>query len=420
MRVCRSTPLIRDTLLVSSLDKWATGDDIFRSTDGGKSWTSLKAKATRDSSLSPFLNWGKKEADLGHWIGSVQIDPFDPDHALYGTGATIWRTRDLTAADKGQPTHWTVGAKGVEETAVLDLVSPPEGAHLLSGLGDICGFRHDDFAVSPPAWANPIMSNTDSMDFAQQKPGIVVRVGRGGGKPGASLDGAESWFPFPTTPGRGGGGFGRGVRRRQRVLLDSSAQRPFFSGDRGKTWTRCKDVPIGLQVVTDRVNAALAYGIDPGRGTVYVSTNAGVSFTPAAKGLPAGRLRLRASPDRQGDLYVSAEGSGLYHSIDGGKTFDKIRSIAEVAALGFGKAAPGQKSMALYAVGRITQGGLHGVFRSDDGGMSWVRINDDQHQYGNIGQAITGDPRIFGRVYLGTNGRGILYADPVSSIENGK
>ena len=404
------------TLLVSSLDKWSTGDDIFRSIDGGKNWTSLKAKATRNSSLSPFLNWGKKEADLGHWIGAVQIDPFDADHALYGTGATIWRTRDLTAADKGQPTHWTVGTQGLEETAILDLISPPEGAHLISGLGDIDGFRHDDFAVSPPMWTNPIMSNTDSLDFAQKNPAIVVRAGRGRGTLGAfSLDGAKSWSPFPSEPVRNGSASAAVSADGSVFLWSPQRGAPIFSSDRGKTWTRCKGAPNGLQIATDRVNAALAYGIDAGTGTGYVSTDSGLSFSPAARGLPAGRrLRLRASPDREGELYVSAEGSGLYHSTDGGKAFEKVPSIAEVAALGLGKAAPGQKSMALYAIGRLTPGGLHGVFRSDDGGASWVRINDDQHQYGNIGQTIAGDPRIFGRVYVGTNGRGILYAEPVS------
>ena len=41
-----------------------------------------------------------------------------------------------------------------------------------------------------------------------------------------------------------------------------------------------------------------------------------------------------------------------------------------------------------------------------------MRINSDGEQYGWIGQTITGDPNVFGRVYLGTNGRGIRYADP--------
>ena len=41
-----------------------------------------------------------------------------------------------------------------------------------------------------------------------------------------------------------------------------------------------------------------------------------------------------------------------------------------------------------------------------------MRINDDQHQWGRAGDtAITGDPQIFGRVYIGTNGRGIFYGD---------
>ena len=63
---------------------------------------------------------------------------------------------------------------------------------------------------------------------------------------------------------------------------------------------------------------------------------------------------------------------------------------------------------AVYAVGTV--GGVYGTFRSDDVGASWTRINDDAHQYGLLG-AITGDPRIYGRVYVGTEGRGIVYGD---------
>ena len=55
-----------------------------------------------------------------------------------------------------------------------------------------------------------------------------------------------------------------------------------------------------------------------------------------------------------------------------------------------------------------------GLFRSIDDGAHWRRINDDAHQYGEIGQ-VTGDPRVFGRVYFATGGRGIFYGDPVAS-----
>ena len=57
-----------------------------------------------------------------------------------------------------------------------------------------------------------------------------------------------------------------------------------------------------------------------------------------------------------------------------------------------------------------TIGGLQALFRSDDAGENWVRINDDQHQYGYISH-VTGDPRIYGRVYFATGGRGVIYGD---------
>jgi len=51
------------------------------------------------------------------------------------------------------------------------------------------------------------------------------------------------------------------------------------------------------------------------------------------------------------------------------------------------------------------------VFRSDEEGRSWVEITDAQHQFASTNQAISGDPRIYGRVYLATNGLGTVYGD---------
>ena len=81
----------------------------------------------------------------------------------------------------------------------------------------------------------------------------------------------------------------------------------------------------------------------------------------------------------------------------------------EADAVGFGHAAPGCTYPAVYVSAKIR--GVRGIFRSDDGGRHWERINDDTHQYAWTGQTITGDPRVYGRVYIATNGRGIICGD---------
>jgi hypothetical protein len=83
--------------------------------------------------------------------------------------------------------------------------------------------------------------------------------------------------------------------------------------------------------------------------------------------------------------------------------------VSEVHAFGFGKAAPGADYAALYLVGVVN--GQRGILRSDDAARNWVRINDDLHRWGLVLQ-ITGDPKQYGRVYVGSHGRGIVYGDP--------
>ncbi|MBV9470786.1 MAG: xyloglucanase, partial [Abitibacteriaceae bacterium] len=411
------------TLMVSTMDWWSHGDEIFRSTDGGTHWTPISSHAQRDSSISPFLNWGRPTVALGHWIGDVEIDPFNSDHVLYVTGATIWGSDDATAGDENQTTHWTVRAEGLEETAVLDLISPPDGAHLISGLGDIGGFRHDDLTVSPRSgmFTNPMFNNTTSLDFAENNPMFMARVGSAGNgiRRGAySMDGGTTWTPFENEPTGSRGSGSIAVSADAKTLLWSpQGSAPFYSRDNGKTWSVCNGLQNGSHPISDRVNPNTFYVLDGNARKLYVSTDGGANFTMKAAELPTGSNKLRAMPGREGDLWLTAGKSGLHHTLDGGANFVKIANVQEAYALGFGKAAPGQPQAALYLTGKLHN--VSGVFRSDDVGVTWVRINDDQHQYGWIGQVVTGDPRVYGRVYLATNGRGILYADPLPGNQSG-
>ncbi|MFB9626815.1 hypothetical protein [Nonomuraea helvata] len=95
-------------------------------------------------------------------------------------------------------------------------------------------------------------------------------------------------------------------------------------------------------------------------------------------------------------------------------TWERISAIDLAIGVGVGKAAHGSRHEAkrggypaIYT--SATVAGQDGIFRSTDGGATWVRINDDDHQWAFAGSAITGDPHIFGRVYL--SARGVIYGD---------
>ena len=65
-------------------------------------------------------------------MDAMQIDPLNSDRMMYGTGATLYGTNSMTALDRDENVNISVFAKGIEETAVLGLISPPSGAPLLS------------------------------------------------------------------------------------------------------------------------------------------------------------------------------------------------------------------------------------------------------------------------------------------------
>ncbi|MBB5865833.1 hypothetical protein GGR61_003494 [Xanthomonas arboricola] len=133
--------------------------------------------------------------------------------------------------------------------------------------------------------------------------------------------------------------------------------------------------------------------------------------TGAQVGSPArderARPQLRPDPWRAGVVYLASHTQGVMRWQD-----ERLQSLSkpdQARSLGIGKALHEGAPPALYLAGRVD--GVDGVFRSDDEGAQWVRIDDDAHRFGKP-YSVTGDPRIPGRVYFATGGRGIFYGDP--------
>ncbi len=421
------------TVITATMDRWSKGAEIFRTRDGGKSWVPLMATAVLDGGGTPHVYHHREKLDPPQWVGDLRIDPFDPSRALLVEGGGVWMTEDLESADAGKPVHWSFHSKNLEEICTRDLVSPPAGAPLVSAVLDACGFRHDDLATTPRGgtFQNPTCASSEDLDYAGLKPNVMVRVGNypwdgtKGPRGALSTDGGITWRQFASEP-PGCGGLGSvAVSADGAVVVWAPRDaRAALSRDGGRTWQPAAGLPEPvkspdwapwyLRLAADPVNPKVFYAFDALKGEVLTSADGGAHFEVTATNLravPEYELQyasIKTVPGREGEVWVTTK-MELSRSSNSGKSFRALGKVQEAHGVGFGRAAPGKDFPAVYLSGKV-QGGF-GFFRSDDGGETFVRINDDAHQYGGA-TVLTGDPRVYGRVYVAPGGRGIVYGEP--------
>ncbi len=404
------------TLVVSTLDRWwpSPYDQIYRSTNGGASWktTALSLPGTGDAPWTV--------ARTPHWCESVQIDPFNSDRAWYVTGYGIFSCTNLTAADSNGTVHWTFTSDGLEEMVPLGLASPPTGPYLLSQVGDQGGFRHFNLDVSPPVadYFSTHRGTSYGIDFAENNPDIIVRLFSDAPYGGYSLDGGTTWNDFASTPPgtTGPGNIAVSADGSRIVWKPAGASAFYYSANNGATWTASTGGPSGTRSpVSDRVNGNKFYiYTSSSGGRMYVSADGGASFSAGAViSASSSSLVPHAVFSHEGDLWLPRGTGGLARSTDSGSSFSTLATVQQATYVAFGRAATGQSYPAVFIIGQV--GGVTGIFRSDDQGASWTRINDDQHQFGlSWVHCFCADPRVYGRVYFGTEGRGIIYGEPAS------
>jgi photosystem II stability/assembly factor-like uncharacterized protein len=442
------------TLMASTCNNWGPDEILFRSTDSGTTWSiswdlvSENERTDRfamDSSGSPWLSWngtdnGASYAVKHGWmIEGLAIDPHNSDRIMWGTGATVWGTENLTQWDSqgeligeneaGERValpieQFTVGvrAEGIEETASLDLAAL--GGTLLSAVGDIAGFVHTDLERAE-TMINLGYSTGTGVDFAQSNPDLLVATGNVHGNEkghvGVSTDRGKTWTNTTRVegvPGDGHGGTVAVTADGSRILWspNDTEVTPVYSTDLGATWNPVQGLPAGAKIRSDRVEPSVLYSFSG--GTFYRSTDGGATFAgTGATGLPtAGVDDFRAVPGHKNHVWLAGRGDdtngvggGMWHSTDGGTTWTRIAAFETAESVGFGKAASQSGYPTIFTSAVID--GKAAIHRSVDGGATWTRVNDDAHQWAYSGSAITGDPLIYGRVYLTTNGRGIVYGD---------
>ncbi|MGO9479998.1 MAG: fibronectin type III domain-containing protein [Limisphaerales bacterium] len=405
-----------NTVAVSTIDCWWPQNYIYRSTNGGTNWTQTYAGNT-DCSSAPWMGVGASGPIVQGWSDDLKIDPFNSDHLFWTSGGGVFSSFNFTAA---QPS-WEFQSVGIEEMVYCrtgtGLASPPSGPQLFSAFGDIAGFAHYNLDVSPPA-TNYFTGggNNYIIDFAELNPNLVVRTyyndsGRSGY---FSTNAGSTWTTFATEPAAAATN-GPGV-----VVISADGSRlvwaipgspSFYSTNNGATWTQCAgsnptppnswEQPYPF---SDRVNSNKFYIYMPDSGVVYVSTNGGASFFAGAT-LTAWADSMRTTFSREGNVWVALY-NGLWCSTNSAASFFQVPGVQAAHAIGFGKSKSSGGYPAIYLHGEINN--TWGVYRSDDQAATWTRINDDQHQYGGIQQVI-GDPKIYGRCYIGA--LGIVYGD---------
>jgi photosystem II stability/assembly factor-like uncharacterized protein len=408
------------TLVATTFADYSPHDRMFRSTDGGKHWMEVFAHSRFEHGNAIWTS-----DHTPHWMSRVVIDPFDAGRVLFVTGYGIWASRDIRALDNGGTVDWRFEDDGLEETVPLGLVSPATGASLVSAVGDLDGFRHDDLQRAPwQLMAPPRYQNSESIDSAGLAPQVLVRSGRIRGAPDAvraaiSRDGARSWTALADEPpeSHGAGSIAVAADGNAVMWLPDGAAHAFLTRDEGRHWTASEGLDGATRVVADRVDPQRFYAIAPGKA--FVSRDGGAHFARIDGDLGkriAMNSDIRATlcpvPGSSGELFFVSSQLGLVHGRDDGRLLPSGGAIESADALGFGRPTSATSSSTLFVAGRSQ--GKRGIFRSVDGGAHWQRINDDAHQFGQISH-IAGDPRVFGRVYIGTGGRGILYGEPVEA-----
>lgn len=421
----------------------AWGDHFFRSTDGGETWQDITpGQQVGQYSDNPYFvsepidtngyDWVYGKAC--HWGSGILIDPRNSDRILMTSGNGVFAC-DNVWDEKGVQFYFQ--PDGVEEVVTLDLASVPDG-YVYSAIGDYDGFIHKDVTEVPEQY-KPNIGSTSAIAYCPQNTDVMVRFSEHDGGGFYSTDAGKTWTKMSNSGGTGG--------KACITQLDEKTYRIFHSAgdsgnvqytdDFGETWSDCSGIPSQygskptfmmsepehpeiVYAYATYYNSSWGYSkpaptADDAQYKFCVSTDYGKTFTSVDVCMydqcdSAGRIAYLG----EGELILGGGYYGMYHATikDGKATIEKLDNVSYCKTVGYGAPEEEGGLNTIYMYGKPDEDDTEGIYRSTDGGKTWLCINTE-HLYGGTGNGnfIVGDMNEFGKIYMSTVGSGLVYGE---------
>ncbi len=401
-------------------DTVAWGDQFYRSHDGGKTWESVTPGVTttwQGPLAADYLQDGGHEWIRNkaiHWCGSLVLDPRDSDRILMTSGNGVFACDNIWDEIPVYYFH----PDGIEEVVPLDLVSVP-GGYVYSAIGDYDGFIHK--SVDESIQYSPSLGSTSCIAYCPADPKVMFRGSMNEAKGCYTTDGGETWKMITTSSSNAKAAITKLGEGKYRIICGMS-----YSDDFGSTWKQINGISVSgdlcYQVDSEKPNYVYAAGNDNNpyddsvkpHNYLFVSDDYGATFTKKTiceydKAEQYSRIAMITGSS--GSVLCPAGYYGLYLTKDYGESFNKLEGVTSCFAVGIGAAKDKNSPMTIYMWGTCGSDKNTGAYASTDLGKTWVKVNDDEHQYGGTGNGkfIIGDMNEFGTYYMSTVGMGIIY-----------
>jgi len=363
-----------DIVLAGLAPDGSVGGTLYRSSDGGNTWSEISALD------------GTSVFDI----------EFAPDGTAYvGTQASIWKSTD-------DGLSWAVLnlGIGINDEVFAVAVDPSEPSTLWAGIEDALGLQPENVIRSTdggttwsdrtPPLAQPISGQGIAIDPGDSNTVIAVFGGAfGGGEVWVTTDGGDTWINrsagLPDNPMQAVVYDGTRLLVGGGQSFGSEFVGLYESTDLGVTWTPLHDGTWPVLVV-------YAIAVDPNDSqTILVATDgSGVNRTTdggttweisigGTAGL-AGRS-LRFAPGNPSELFLGTSSLAVFRSTDGGDTFaSSSRGISALNLFSIDANPLNAEELAVAFQG-LNDGG---VFSSTDGGGSWSLQSAPPTRYSNV------------------------------------